>query len=143
MIESTFNARTTCYDLCYFCCGKNKDNPDWGATASGIKLAGGEKVVAADKSLAFGTWLYIEGVGYYMVADRGGAIKDKDGYKRLDIYMGMPGDKVGDTSRGTASKPIGKLGCWNSPASYSRVTTTGASSGSVKVYVIKQEYCPK
>jgi len=141
MIETTFNARTTCYDLCYFCCEKTKDNPAWGRTASGIVLAGGERVVAADSSLSFGTWLYIDGLGYYMVADRGGAIKDKNGYRRLDIFMGLPGDKVGDASRGTAGR--GGSGCWNAPGSYSRVKTTGANSGSVKVAIIKKEYCPK
>ena len=136
MIEKTIISKTTCYDLCYFCCEKVKSDPEYGLTASGMRLKGGEKIVAADRRvLPMGTWIYIEGVGYYMVADVGGAIKGN----RLDIFMGLPGDKVGDASGGTAANPQPGQTCHNAPGSYSRVKT----GSNVKVYVLKEEYWPK
>lgn len=50
---------------CYHCCGNAK-----GVTASGVDAIVGY-TVAADKSIPFGTTLYIEGYGYYVVEDRG------------------------------------------------------------------------
>lgn len=50
---------------CYHCCGNVK-----GITASGVEAVVGY-TVAADKSIPFGTTLYIEGYGYYVVEDRG------------------------------------------------------------------------
>lgn len=60
--------RITGYDTCSRCCGKSD-----GITASGTQAAVG-RTCAADKSLPFGTVLYIEGIGYRTVEDRGGAI---------------------------------------------------------------------
>lgn len=49
-------------------------------------------MVAAPKSYAFGTKLFIPGIGTVAVHDRGGAIVENDGengvYDRLDIWMG-------------------------------------------------------
>lgn len=50
---------------CSHCCGNTR-----GITASGVEAAVGY-TVAADKSIPFGTTLYIEGYGYYVVEDRG------------------------------------------------------------------------
>lgn len=50
---------------CAHCCGNTK-----GITASGVEAIIGY-TVAADKSIPFGTTLYIEGYGYYVVEDRG------------------------------------------------------------------------
>lgn len=50
---------------CYHCCGNIN-----GVTASGVDATVGY-TVAADKSIPFGTTLYIEGYGYYVVEDRG------------------------------------------------------------------------
>lgn len=137
MIETTIQSKTTCYDLCYYCCEKTKSNPSWGVTASGMKLSGGEHVVAADPDvLPYGTWIYIEDVGYYMVADCGGAINGT----RLDIFVGLPGDTVGDASGGTAWNQNGT--CWNAPDSWGRVKTTWPNSYAT-VHILKAEYCPK
>ena len=136
MIAKTITSKTTCYDLCYFCCEKTKSDPGFGVTASGMKLSGGERIVAADtNTLPFGTWIYIENAGYYMVADKGGAIKGS----RIDIFVGLPGDTIGDASRGTAAHPANGGKCWNAPGSYGRVST----GNKVKVYVLKEEYWPK
>lgn len=59
----------TGYDICVKCCGKTD-----GITASGVKAQVG-RTVAAPKGFAFGTRLYIDGIGERVVEDRGGAIK--------------------------------------------------------------------
>lgn len=51
---------------CAHCCGKTN-----GIGASGAQIQPGYSV-AAPKGLAFGTKLYIQGYGYYVVQDRGG-----------------------------------------------------------------------
>lgn len=53
---------------------------DPGVTASGRRTEPGV-TVAVPKSIPFGTWLYIEGVGWRRADDRGGRIKGQ----RLDI----------------------------------------------------------
>lgn len=50
---------------CVHCCGNNK-----GITASGVEAIAGY-TVAASSNIPFGTTLYIEGYGYYVVEDRG------------------------------------------------------------------------
>ena len=50
---------------CKHCCGSDK-----GITASGVQAIPGY-TVATHKSIPFGTTLYIEGYGYYVVEDRG------------------------------------------------------------------------
>lgn len=50
---------------CEHCCGNIK-----GITASGVEAIPGY-TVAADKSIPFGTTLFIEGYGFYVVEDRG------------------------------------------------------------------------
>lgn len=67
----------TAYCPCAKCCGKND-----GITASGVKAVEGV-TVAMDKSIPFGTKIYIDGVGERIVQDRGGAIKGN----RIDLYF--------------------------------------------------------
>ncbi len=69
----TLNMSTTGYCSCYLCCGKNPGDYGYGITASG--LAQGYGVVGVDTSvIPFGTKLYIEGYGYAVAGDTGGAI---------------------------------------------------------------------
>lgn len=56
----------TGYDVCVECCGKID-----GITASGAQATVG-RTVAATKDFAFGTTLYIDGIGARVVEDRGG-----------------------------------------------------------------------
>ena len=65
----------TGYDLCYSCCGKTD-----GVTASGAYATVG-RTIAASSEFAFGTRLYIDGIGERVVEDRGGAI----GGGRIDV----------------------------------------------------------
>lgn len=67
----------TAYCPCVKCCGKTN-----GITASGVKAVQGV-TVAMDKSIPFGTKIYIDGVGERIVQDRGGAIKGN----RIDLYF--------------------------------------------------------
>ena len=67
----------TAYCPCQKCCGKTD-----GITASGEKAVQGV-TIATDKSMPFGTKVYIDGVGERIVQDRGGAIKGN----RIDLYF--------------------------------------------------------
>ena len=67
----------TAYCPCVKCCGKTN-----GITASGEKAVEGV-TVAMNKSIPFGTKIYIDGVGERIVQDRGGAIKGN----RIDLYF--------------------------------------------------------
>jgi len=69
----------TAYCGCEKCCGSHAD----GITASGYKLQNGSKIIAAPKSIPFGTKIYVPGYGLASVEDRGGAIKGS----RLDLYF--------------------------------------------------------
>ncbi len=68
--------RVTAYCPCKVCCGPNAH----GVTASGKAVRVG--MVAADRSIPFGTVLDVPGYGRCVVEDRGGAIKGR----RLDVY---------------------------------------------------------
>ena len=72
-----FRVTAYCKESC--CCGAYAD----GITASGYRIKDGDKLIAAPKSIPFGTWINIEGYGYAEVLDRGGAIKGR----RLDVLF--------------------------------------------------------
>jgi 3D (Asp-Asp-Asp) domain-containing protein len=71
----TFTA--TAYCGCAKCCGKST-----GRTASGTMATQG-RTVAMPSSYKFGTKIEIQGMGNYVVEDRGGAIKGN----RIDIFF--------------------------------------------------------
>ena len=70
--------KITYYCACKQCCGKED-----GITASGVKVQEGVTVAADTSQLPFGTKMYIKGIGWRTVQDRGGSIKGN----RLDIYI--------------------------------------------------------
>lgn len=67
----------TAYCGCVKCCGKST-----GKTASGTTATAG-RTVAMSSSYSFGTKIEIQGMGTYIVEDRGGAIKGN----RIDIFF--------------------------------------------------------
>lgn len=74
------------YCSCALCCGS-----ETGVTASGVGVQEG-RTIAAPSSIPFGTEVYIEGLGSYVVEDRGGYIKntyDENGNLiiRVDVYV--------------------------------------------------------
>lgn len=68
----------TYYCSCTKCCGKTD-----GITASGTLAIEGQTVAADWAVLEPGTEIYIEGIGYRTVEDKGGAIQGN----RIDVYM--------------------------------------------------------
>lgn len=67
----------TAYCGCAKCCGKSTGKTAYGTTAT----AG--RTVAMSSSYSFGTKIEIQGMGTYIVEDRGGAIKGN----RIDIFF--------------------------------------------------------
>lgn len=75
------------FEVTYYTAGyestqKKKGDPAYGITASGTYVKEG-RTAACPKPMKFGTKLYVEGLGYRICEDRGGAIKTG----KLDIYV--------------------------------------------------------
>ena len=70
-------ANVSAYCACSKCCGKTN-----GVTASGTKATVG-RTIAAPSSYSFGTKIELEGLGTYIVEDRGGAIQGN----KIDVYF--------------------------------------------------------
>lgn len=68
----------TYYCACEKCCGKTD-----GITASGAVVREGVTVAVDRSVIPLGTYLYIEGIGYRVAQDVGGAIKGN----KIDVYM--------------------------------------------------------
>ncbi|MDE6357355.1 MAG: G5 domain-containing protein [Eubacteriales bacterium] len=74
--------KSTAYTAGFESTGKNPGDAGYGITASGMKAQRG--VVAVDtKVIPFGTKLYIEGYGYAVAGDTGGAIKGN----KIDVFV--------------------------------------------------------
>ena len=73
---------STAYTLSFSCTGRHPGDPLFGVTASGMMAQVG--VVAVDtRYIPFHTRMYIEGYGFAVAGDRGGAIR---GYK-VDVFF--------------------------------------------------------
>lgn len=90
--KKVLEAKATAYCLCKKCCGKSESHPEYGLTASGLKIIPGTnmKVIAVDpKVIPLGSKVYVEGLngaadyGYAVAADTGGAINSL----KVDLYM--------------------------------------------------------
>jgi 3D (Asp-Asp-Asp) domain-containing protein len=73
----SWDVAVTAYCPCSKCCGRYAD----GVTASGVPARG--KLIAAPKSIPFGTSIYVPGYGVAPVQDRGAAIRGN----RLDLLF--------------------------------------------------------
>jgi 3D (Asp-Asp-Asp) domain-containing protein len=72
----------TAYTAGYGCTGKHPDDPWYGITASGRRVQHG--IVAVDRSvIPLGTQLYVDGYGFAIAADVGGAIRGN----KIDLFM--------------------------------------------------------
>ena len=71
------------YCPCEKCCGKYSKGKHYRQTANGYKILPGDQLIAAPKSVPFGTWITVPGYGRAQVKDRGGAIKEGC----LDLYF--------------------------------------------------------
>ena len=90
--KKVLEAKATAYCLCKKCCGKSETHPEYGVTASGLKIIPGTnmKVIAVDPNvIPLGTKVYVEGLngaadyGYALAADTGSAINSL----KVDLYM--------------------------------------------------------
>ncbi len=90
--KEVIEVTATAYCLCQKCCGKTPDNPNYGRTASGLRIVPGTgmKVIAVDPTvIPLNSHVYVEGMngawdyGYAIAADTGGAIKNN----KIDLYM--------------------------------------------------------
>ena len=83
------NMKSTAYTAGPESTGKNPGDSGYGVTASGMKAQKG--VVAVDTSvIPFGTKLYIEGYGYAVAGDTGGAIKGN----KIDVFLDNYSDAI-------------------------------------------------
>ena len=72
----------TAYTAGFGCTGKHPWDPWYRITASGREVEHG--IVAVDRNvIPLGTWLYVEGRGFALAADVGGAIRGN----KIDIFM--------------------------------------------------------
>ncbi|MCL2455911.1 MAG: 3D domain-containing protein, partial [Defluviitaleaceae bacterium] len=72
----------TAYTKYFGCTGKHPEDPGFGITASGRPVQHG--IVAVDRSvIPLGTRLYVDGYGFAIAADVGGAIRGD----KIDLYM--------------------------------------------------------
>jgi uncharacterized protein YabE (DUF348 family) len=85
--KKAFRMLATAYCACKKCTNKEPGHPQYGITYSGIPVRPG--IVAVDPGvIPLGSRLYVEGYGFALAADIGGAIKGN----RIDLYYPTHGE---------------------------------------------------
>lgn len=81
-VKKILNMKATAYTVSYSDTGKRPGDRDYGITASGMRARVG--VIAVDpRVIPLGSRLYVEGYGYCIAGDTGGAIKGN----RIDLFF--------------------------------------------------------
>ena len=73
----------THYCPCKKCCGKNPWDKGYGITATGTVATEGRTIAVSPSVIPYGSQVYIEGYGWYIAEDCGGAIKGK----KIDVFV--------------------------------------------------------
>lgn len=63
--------------------GKSPGDPAYGITASGTKVAEGRTIAVDPKVISIGSRVYIEGIGFRIAEDTGGAVKGE----HIDVFL--------------------------------------------------------
>jgi uncharacterized protein YabE (DUF348 family)/3D (Asp-Asp-Asp) domain-containing protein len=77
------NVTLTAYSAGVASTGKDEDHPDYGITASGVRVKEGRTIAVDPKIIPIGWWVYIEGIGFRRAEDTGSAIKGN----KIDVYF--------------------------------------------------------
>jgi len=77
------NFKVTFYTLSAEECGKAPEDWGYGITRSGAYVREGITVAVDPEVIPLGSYVYIEGLGYYVAQDTGGAVKGKV----IDVYV--------------------------------------------------------
>ena len=89
-VKHTYECKLTAYGPGFASTGKHLGDPGYGVTASG-RIALPQHTVAVDPNLIpLGTLVYIDGIGYRVAEDVGGAIKGQ----HIDLYFPSDGDAL-------------------------------------------------
>ena len=78
-----YQGEFTHYCPCKKCCGKNPWDKGYGITATGTVATEGRTIGVNPKVIPYGSQVYIEGYGWYIAEDTGGAIKRK----HIDVFV--------------------------------------------------------
>ncbi|MCM8710716.1 3D domain-containing protein [Clostridium sp. SYSU_GA19001] len=86
-IKTSFTVRSTAYTADYKSTGKRPGDPGFGRTATGTRarrdISGYSTVAVDPRVIPYGTKMYIEGYGYAIAEDTGGAIKGN----KIDVFF--------------------------------------------------------